>query len=97
LGHGWLAGTPRDARAFVLCASAIAECQRQRVLPSDGRPMRLIDNALVAILLRITLASFTTVHQQCYPSETIFSGCGSCDFADFASNPSCRCEFNSNV
>jgi hypothetical protein len=52
--------------------------------------MRLIDNAIFAVLLHITQPSFATLYQQRQPFGTIFSGCGSCDFADFTSSPS-RC------
>lgn len=77
-----------DAKPFVLRASATAKCRRQRLLRSDGRPMRFRDNAVVAILLHIAFASLAAIHQQRQSSGIIFSGCGSCDFADCASTAS---------
>jgi hypothetical protein len=55
------------------------------LLPSDGRPMRLQNDAVVAILLYIAFASLATLHKQRQPSGTIFRGCSSCDFAAYAS------------
>jgi len=90
LGCDGFAGVGWDTKPILLRASAIAECRRQRLLPSDGRPMRLNDNAVIAILLHITQAGFATIHQQRQPSGTIFSGCSACDFVDFASTGSSR-------
>jgi hypothetical protein len=53
LGCDNAAGPPRDARPFLFRASATAECERERMLPSDGFSMRLAGNVIPPILLQI--------------------------------------------
>jgi hypothetical protein len=47
----YFAGPTRNAGAFVLCASAVAKCRRERMLPPDGSSMRLEGHVISPILL----------------------------------------------